>query len=90
MSTIINPNSVKTIVLDSTRSSSNTSGLRQFNFPTSKLSKDGYFKVTSVFIKGTLPTSAYLKKVLYRYELLQVAIKGVIEVQNALNSRSKI
>jgi len=58
---MINENSVKSVILDSTRSSSNNSGMRQFNFPATKLPKEGYYKVTAVFVKGTLPTSAYLQ-----------------------------
>jgi hypothetical protein len=58
---MINENSVKSIVFDSARSSSNSLGMRQFNFPANKLPKDGYYKVTSVFVKGSLPTSSYLQ-----------------------------
>jgi len=57
----INLDSSKMIVLDTIRSSSVLNNVYQWNFPEMKLPTDGYLKVSSVYVRGTLPSSAYLQ-----------------------------
>ena len=53
--------SARSIILDTARMSSALNGTYFFQFPRSGIPTEGYFKVSAVYLRGVVPSTAYLQ-----------------------------